>query len=175
MLLALTLLVPSCKAPRAAKTPEAGMRGHDAGSDSPGRLAPGQLPPREKGPPRPETVEQVAAAADEGRRLVSALTQSGVPAREVASVADMRGYRLYRRRYFGQALAWFRSAIAVDSTFELSLYNAARCTALLGHSGEAAEMLGQLRRLGTPLSRARLELATSDPDLAAVRRGAGIP
>jgi Flp pilus assembly protein TadD len=88
-----------------------------------------------------------------------------VQRREVASVADMRGYRLYRRRVFGQARSWFLIAVEVDPSFELSLYNAARCSALLGEVRSARALLDRLRKLDTPLARARLEAAPSDPDL----------
>jgi Flp pilus assembly protein TadD len=110
----------------------------------------------------------MAAASEEARKLVQALVSGGVSVREAASVADMRGYRLYRRRAFGQARAWFRAAVSVDPDFELSLYNGARCAALLGDLGEARALLGRLRRLGTPVARARLELARTDPDLRAL-------
>jgi hypothetical protein len=123
------------------------------------------LPPREPGPPRAEEAAQVEAAAKEARALVRSFVGGGVPTREAASVADMRGYRLYRRRLFGQARAWFRAAVEVDPRFELSLYNGARCAALLGDRDEARALLARLRALGTPLGKARAELALSDPDL----------
>jgi hypothetical protein len=126
-------------------------------------------PPREEGPPRSESPAQVATAQLEANRLVLALSKGGVPSREVASVADMRGYRLYRGRLFAQARAWFLAATRVDPSFELSLYNAARCDALLGDGTQARAYLARLRRLDTPLARSRLRLAERDPDLAILR------
>ena len=131
----------------------------------------GAPPPREDGPPLPETAKEIEAAAREAAQLAAALVKGGVPPREVASVADMRGYRLYRRRAFRQARAWFDTAIGVDARFELSLYNAARCAALLGKNVEARGLLARLRALDTPLARSRLRLAERDPDLATLRRG----
>jgi hypothetical protein len=141
--------------------------GPDLGPEvGPPRFAP--PPPREPGPPRTEEAAQVEAAAKEARALVQSLVQGGVPAREAASVADMRGYRLYRRRLFGQARAWFRAAVEADPRFELSLFNGARCAALLGDLGEARTFLDRLSALATPLARARLELTRTDPDLKAL-------
>jgi hypothetical protein len=125
-----------------------------------------ELPPREEGPPRAETGELLTGAATEAERLADALLGGGIPPREAASVADMRGYRLYRRRLFGQALAWFSRAVKTDPSFEPSLYNAARCAALLGEVQKARAYLQQLRGLRTPLAHARLQRAPTDPDLA---------
>jgi hypothetical protein len=130
----------------------------------------GAPPPRQEGPPLAETAKELEAARREAAQLAAALLKGGVPAREVASVADMRGYRLYRRRAFGQARAWFDAAIRVDGRFELSLYNAARCAALLGKDAEARALLASLRGLDTPLARSRLRLADQDPDLVTLRR-----
>jgi len=127
-------------------------------------------PPREPGPPRPESAPQIAAASAEAAQLIGELVKGGISGREAASVADMRGYRLYRQRYFGRARAWFRAAIQADPTLELSLYNGARCAALLGDVDDARALLSRLRRLGTPLSRARLRSSLTDPDLAALRQ-----
>jgi hypothetical protein len=126
-------------------------------------------PPREDGPPRAETAQQVGAATREAAELISALMKGGVSAREAASVADMRGYRLYRQRLFGQARAWFDAAVRVEPRFELSLYNAARSAALLGKLTEARALLARLQALDTPLARGRLRLAERDPDLATLR------
>ena len=160
-LAALLLLVPACSS-------RSGPRPPDLGPEvGPPRFA--APPPREPGPPRPESAAQIEAAVKEARGLAQSLVEGGVPRREVASVADVRGYRLYRRRAFGQARAWFRAAVEVDPRFELSLYNGARCSALLGDLSGARALLDRLRALDTPLARARLELSRTDPDLQALR------
>ena len=110
------------------------------------------------------TAEQFLAA-----RAALALIGGGVARREAASVADMRGYRLYRRRLFGQARAWFRAAVSIDSSFEPGLYNGARCATLLGDLSEARSLLHRLHRLATPLARARIALSLTDADLAPLR------
>ena len=127
-------------------------------------------PPRQAGPPRPETAESVDAARGEAKKLADAMLLAGVAPREVASVADTRGYRLFRTRRHGAALAWFERAIQMDPTYELSLYNAARCAALLGDTPAAIKHLYTLQRLNTPLSRGRMAMALRDPDLVAVRQ-----
>ncbi len=101
--------------------------------------------------------------------MIESLIAGGIAKREVTSIADIRGYRLYRRRYFGRAHIWFSAAVRTDPTYELSLYNAARTAALLGKVDTAQGLLQRLRRLDTPLARHRLQLAASDPDLAAWR------
>ncbi len=128
-----------------------------------------QPAPRQAGPPRPESPAQLAAAAQEARARTAALLAAGVAPREAASVADTLGYRLYRQRRFGQARAWFERAVAADPTYELSLYNAARCAALLGDLSAALRHLRRLQALDTPLARSRLALALTDPDLQRVR------
>jgi hypothetical protein len=128
-----------------------------------------QPPPRQPGPPRLETRQQVQAAQKEAFRQTRSLLEAGVPPREVASVADTRGYRLYRTRHLGQARAWFEAAVSVDRSFELSLYNAARCAALQGDHRAARRHLLSLQRLDTPLSRARMSMASQDPDLQSLR------
>jgi hypothetical protein len=143
-------------------------KAHDEGPRSTASLA--APPPREEGPPRPELPEHVAAAVREADTLVSALIKGGIPSREAASVADMRGYRLYRRRLFAQARAWFLAATRADPSFELSLYNTARCSALLGDRALAEAHLARLRRLDTPLARTRLQLSEGDPDLSLLRQ-----
>lgn len=122
--------------------------------------------PREPGPPHKETDEQLRSAGEECRSLVDSLLTSGISPREVASTADIRGYRLYRRRYFGQARVWFEAATRTDPTYEPGLLNAARVAALLGDLVGAREHLRRLRAIGTPLSRSRLSLMKSDPDFA---------
>lgn len=87
-------------------------------------------------------------------------------------MADIRGYRLYRRRYFHQAHVWFEAAIRVDPSYELSLFNAARTAALLGRTTRAQAHLESLRRLDTPLAKDRLRRVARDRDFAALRPGA---
>lgn len=123
-------------------------------------------PPREPGPPLAETEEQIAAAEKEARDLVRALLEGGISPREVTSMADIRGYRLFRRRLFGQARAWFEAAVRTDPRFEPVLFNAARAAAAHGDLAAARAHLERLRRLDTPLARSRLRLAATDPDLA---------
>lgn len=125
-------------------------------------------PPREPGPARLEAAATVKAAGEEARRLTEALKAGGVDAREVAAVADMRGYRLYRKRYFRQAQVWFETAALVDPSFEPALFNAARCAVLLEQPVRARERINALKRLNTPLARSRLDLARQDPDFASL-------
>lgn len=129
--------------------------------------APVLLPPREEGPPRPEEQQSIQAAGAEAEALARSLLAGGISRREVASIADMRGYRLFRKRRYAQAHAWFIRATQVDGTFELSLFNAARCAALLDRGPEAHALLHRLRALKTPLSRSLARRADRDPDLAA--------
>lgn len=137
------------------------------------RAIPLRPPPREPGPPREEKPGGVAAARREAESLVSALLEGGISRREVTAMADIRGYRLYRKRYFRRARAWFEIAVRTDPSFELSRYNAARAAALTGDLAGARRHLRALRALGTPLSRHRMELAKVDPDLAALRAWLG--
>ncbi|PIE17044.1 MAG: hypothetical protein CSA65_09825 [Proteobacteria bacterium] len=126
--------------------------------------------PREPGPPRPETVAEIAAARQRARGFVATLKGS-LNRREVTALADIRGYGFYRQRQFGQAHEWFLAAVATDPSFELSLYNAARTAALLGRFEEAKRLIERLRALDTPLARMRLKLGSRDPDLAVLRGG----
>ncbi len=126
-------------------------------------------PPREPGPHRQEPRRQVAAAREEAGRLVSSLAAGGIDAREAASVADMRGYRLYRKRHIKKAQAWFEAAVKADPSFEPPLLNAARCAVLLNQPERARGHLRTLKQLDTPLARSRLNIATSDPDFAPLR------
>lgn len=123
-------------------------------------------PPREPGPAREEPPARVEAAAKEARGLTRALKAGGVDAREVAAVADMRGYRLYRKRYFRQAQVWFEAAATADPSFEPALLNAARCAILLERPDRARAFVSTLQRLNTPLAKSRLSLAKEDPDFA---------
>ncbi len=112
----------------------------------------------------------MAATQAEAQRLTRALLAGGVAAREVTSVADIRGYRLFRRRYHRQAQVWFETAVGVDPTFEPALYNAALTAALLADRPRALRHLERLRRLGTPLGRRRLTRAARSPHLRAIAR-----
>lgn len=158
---------PSERAVTAAApgAPDRGSAGADLDdpSNRPSSLRP---PPREPGPPREESEEQVRRAEREARKLVEALIQGGVERREVCSMADIRGHRLFRRRYFRQARVWFEAAVRTDPTFEPALLNAARATAAAGDRAAAVRHLKALEKLGTPLARSRLRLAAEDPDLA---------
>ena len=125
--------------------------------------------PREPGPPRAETPQQIERAREESRKLVAQLLASGIQRREVTAIADIRGYRFYKRRYFARARVWFEAAARTDPSYELSLYNAARAAALLGDLPAAKAHLEKLRKLGTPLAKRRLKLAKKDPDFKALR------
>lgn len=83
-------------------------------------------------------------------------------------MADIRGYRLFKRRYFRQARIWFEAAVRSDPTFEPALFNAARAAAAAGDLAAARRHLRRLQRLNTPLARSRLRLAPSDRDLKAL-------
>ena len=122
---------------------------------------------REPGPKRPESAAEIAAEDKRAKDFTGKLLGS-VNRREVTAMADIRGYRLYKRRYFARAHSWFRAAVAADPRFELALYNAARTATLLGKREEALGYLRRLASLGTPLARARLKLARKDPDLQAL-------
>ena len=153
-------------APATSKTAvEPRLDDRDPADDRPSSLRP---PPREPGPPRPETDGQVEAARREARSLVSSLRAGGVAPREVTSTADIRGYRLFRRRYFRQALAWLEAAVRSDPTFEPALYTAARAAAAAGEPDAARGYLRGLAALKTPLARDRLRMARQDPDLAPI-------
>lgn len=159
----------------ATKTGEAHPRsesaGYDLGVDA--AQAERSLIPehRELGPRRPERPEEIAAERRRARVFTKTLGRS-LNRREVTALADIRGYRLYKHRYFGRAHEWFLAAVDTDPRFELSLYNAARTAALLGHVAEAQAFLTRLQKLATPLARQRLILARTDPDLAGVHLSA---
>ena len=127
-------------------------------------------PPRQPGPHRPETPDKILATSLEAQKLVKDLLRAGIPPREVASVADTRGYQFFHWRYFNRARLWFEQAVRVDPTYELSLYNAARCTAALGDHKASIAHLATLEKLDTPLSRSRLVLGAEDPDLLAMQQ-----
>lgn len=110
------------------------------------------------------------AARREARSLVNTLRAGGVAPREVTSTADIRGYRLYRRRYFRQALAWLEAAVRTDPTFEPALFNAARAAAAAGELEAARGYLRRLAALETPLARDRLRMARQDADLGPLLR-----
>lgn len=133
-----------------------------------------ELPPREVGPARPETEAQVARERREARELTQALRHA-VSARQLTSMADIRGYRLYRERRYRRAQVWFETAVQLDPSYELSQYSAARVAALLDDLDRAREHLAQLRRQDTPLARRALLAAERDPDLAALRSVAAPP
>ena len=121
---------------------------------------------RDAGPAvaRPESPERIEAAASEARQLTAALLSGGVDRREVTSVADIRGYRLYRRGLYRQARVWFEIGVEIDPTFEPCLHNAARVAALLGDQDAARAHLAQLARLDTPMGRRFLRsLAAESP------------
>lgn len=124
---------------------------------------------RDPGPARKESAAELTAAQDAARTFTQKLLKGGLNRREVTALADIRGYRLYKRRFFGRAHAWFSAAVATDPRFELSLYNAARTAALLGKADEARTHLRRLAALNTPLARTRLTLARTDPDLRNLR------
>ena len=168
-LIALTTLAGGCKQPAAPATPDASaMELAQKVQDNRGTSL--RPPARQPGPPRPEAPEKIAATSQLARKLVQDLLKAGIPPREVASVADTRGYRLFHWRYFQQARAWFEEAVRVDPTYELSLYNAARCTAALGDHKASIAHLATLEKLDTPLSRSRLVLGAEDPDLLAMQQ-----
>jgi hypothetical protein len=129
-----------------------------------------QLAPREPGPPRSESAEQLTQAQQQAQRWTGDLLKGGLARREVASMADIRGYRFFRRRSFGRALRWFTIAVATDPTYEPALFNAARAAALLGETATAREHLSRLRGLGTPLSRRQLDAAARHKDFARLRK-----
>lgn len=122
----------------------------------------------ERAAARPEPEARLRRAAEEARQLTSALLKGGVARREVTSIADIRGYRLYRRGRYREARVWFEAGVRIDPTFEPCLYNAARLSALVGDLSAARERLQQLRRRGTPLSARYLAQAAGDADFSAL-------
>ena len=129
-------------------------------------------PRRQPGPARPEADHKVEATRREARKLVAGLLAAGIPHREVASVADTHGYKYFHWRYFRRARIWFEHAVRADPSYELSLYNAARCAAAQDDRRAALKHLLTLIKLDTPLSRSRMEMAIKDPDLRMLRIGA---
>lgn len=126
-------------------------------------------PPREPGPARPESAQAIERTRKEVDQWTRSFRQSGLGSREISSLADIRGYRLYRRRNFRRAQLWFDAAVAADPSFEVPLYNAARVAALNGDRGRAVKLLAKLAALNTPLAKRRLQLAAKDPDLQGFR------
>lgn len=162
----LLLLFCGCRCPGQPAAPDRDPDPDDP-ADRPSSLAP---PARQPGPPRAESDARVVRALEEAAALVQAMGQGGVSRREAASMADIRGYRLFKRRLFGQARAWFETAVRADPTFEPAIFNAARAAAAAGDASAARDHLRRLRRLGTPLARSRLGLARQDPDLRGLWR-----
>jgi|GEM_PF-4914062 hypothetical protein len=126
-------------------------------------------PAREPGPARPETAQMLEKTRKEVGQWLASFRESGLAPREISSLADIRGYRLYRRRYFRQAQVWFDAAVNADSTFEVPLYNAARAAGLNGDRRRARELLRKLAALNTPLAKRRMAFAVTDPDLGWLR------
>jgi tetratricopeptide (TPR) repeat protein len=154
--------------PETARSPRS-QNDSDASSSSPGdrprpENASVDLPPREAGPPRREPADTVARERAEAKRLLAGLRGS-VSARQLTSMADIRGYRLYRERRFQRAQVWFEAAVRTDPSYEYSRYNAARVASLLGEADRAQAHLNQLAQLETPLSRRLLSFSRRDPDL----------
>jgi len=153
----------SCYAPPAATKPDA------EGKRSPVAARGGLPPPHAPGPPARETAAQLAAAEAEAQSLLTSLAGSGLSSREVAAIADIRGFRLYHQRHFREAQVWFEAAVRLDPRYEPSRYNAARAAAQVGDLELARYHLEQLKALGTPLSRRQRRYASTDPDLEALR------
>lgn len=145
----------------------------DPNTSAPGEpgetVAPLELPPREPGPPRAETREHVTREEQEANALLGALG-AAVSRGQLASMADIRGYRHYHARRYRRAQVWFEHAVRLAPSYELSLYNAARVAALLGELERARTHLAALGALRTPMAARALERARQDPDLAALRR-----
>jgi len=120
--------------------------------------------PNGKKAPEPirETAELVVRSKDEAQRLTRSLLDSGIAAREVTAVADIRGHRLFRRQHYRRALAWFEIGANVDPSYEPCIYNAARTAAKLGDRDLAQRYLERLRKLNTPMSKRRLKRAARE-------------
>lgn len=73
---------------------------------------------RDPGPAQPERADELAAADQAARAFTRKLLAGGLNRREVTALADIRGYRLYKRRFFGRAHAWFSAAVQTDPRFE---------------------------------------------------------
>jgi tetratricopeptide (TPR) repeat protein len=169
--IAVAVLLAGCRCP-ADRPPPSAVEEPRADVADPADDRPSSLlsPPREPGPPRAESDEQVERARREAEALVVSLRAGGVAPREVTSTADIRGFRLFRRRYFRQARVWFEAAVRSDPTFEPALYNAARAAAAAGDLRAAREHLRRLAALKTPLARGKLRQARDDSDLAELYR-----
>jgi tetratricopeptide (TPR) repeat protein len=122
-----------------------------------------------------ESAAEVAEAAAAAQRLTGALLGDGIAPREVSSIADIRGFRLYRQGRYAQALAWFAAGARIDDSYEPCLFNAARAAAMSGDPAGARRYLAQLRRLDTPMARRHLARARTDPALAAPAPAAPAP
>ena len=146
-----------------------GAQSQATGTAAPERFRFLRPPPRQPGPARRETPAQLKRVQAEAERFVSSLLAAQYSRREITSMADIRGYQLYLNRYVASADLWFREAIRADPSFELSLFNGARTAALLGQRERAAQLIESLRKLDTPLARARLALAEQDPDFGQLR------
>jgi hypothetical protein len=172
--LSLTPTGCTCPGSEPAKTVTAGASAGADHGQSMDEVRPSSLQPspREPGPPREEPAEQLERARAEARAWTRTLAKGDFSRREAASIADIRGYRLFRKRYFGQARVWFEEATRLDPTFEPALFHAARTAALLGDVAGARRHLARLRGLGTPMSRRQLEISAHHADFAVLRAAA---
>ena len=122
-----------------------------------------------------EASDGLAQTASEVRQLTAALLNGGVAPREVASVADIRGVRLMKRKRFTLANVWLRAAAQIDPTYEWAVYHAAVCAAKLGQRDSARAQLQRLQRLATPLANKRLQDARRISELATLLKAGRRP
>ena len=141
--------------PRApARAPEAAERGPGAGTlkEVLHAISDDKLPPA-----------RAAAAARQAAGRLGAASR-----RDIARALNTRGHRLYTRKDLDGALPLLEAAAAVDPTYGMPRYNAARIHALRGDLEGCMKYLEALRDLG-PGQRRRLRHAVRDPAFKQVR------
>lgn len=106
----------------------------------------------------PLTHAQLRRTQVEIESLFSALKAGGVAAREITSVADIRGFRLLRRKRYREAQLWFEAGVKNDPTYELCLFNAALTAHLLADHPRVHKHTVALQKLHTPLANAKLAI-----------------
>jgi hypothetical protein len=100
-----------------------------------------------------------AALVPLARRLRAELGEGAQ--RRIASSVNTRGLRLYQKGELSDAHALFEASAALDPSYGMPRYNAARVHALRGELAECVRRLEELKQLG-PGQRKRLEAARSD-------------
>lgn len=117
-------------------------------------------------PPTEEPVQKKEEAPKRQKyRAHSATPEAQKAAKEVRK----KGYALYEKKRYREALEKFLEATRLDGQFVQAIYDAACCYALLGDRENAIEYLRRLSDLGDKESLARLRKARTDKDFDAIR------